>query len=143
VRENPARSPVRKPGKSRRGKTVQQRVASHPRHHGVMDRRSTLDAAADPCVEALAGRKVASLPAGRRRTPPKRMKFDPFVTIRNRCATPHSGARRERAHFPSLRSRKTEAAVANVPAMKKPPALAAQAVLEFFRRSLRLFGGGP
>ena len=35
----------------------QQRVASHPRHHGAMEHPTTMDTAADPFAQALAGRK--------------------------------------------------------------------------------------
>ena len=51
----------------------QQRVASHPRHHGAMERGAALDAAVDPRAAPLASRKVASRPSRRRRTTPQRI----------------------------------------------------------------------
>ncbi len=43
--------------------TDQQRITSDPRHHGAMERGSTLDAALEPLATALAGSEVVTRPS--------------------------------------------------------------------------------
>jgi hypothetical protein len=72
-----------------RGDTDQQRVASHPCHHGAMDRGSTMDPPANPPSAALAGRKMASRSAGRSRKTAQWMKKRPPGTAQVKPTPQH------------------------------------------------------
>lgn len=86
----------------------QQRVASHPRHHGAMERGAALDAVIDAFAASLARRKVATRPSRRGLAPPQRVKTDSLATTRLQNQTPRSQVLHERAHFPFIRDVRKE-----------------------------------
>ncbi len=65
-----------------------------------MDRGATLDAPPHAGTPSLAGRKVATGPARRGRTPPQRVKTDLLATPKTRHQTPRTKAQEKCAHFP-------------------------------------------